>query len=89
MFRDHQKFFLHSGHWAEFPLGGEFPVLSDLLHCLHSAQPQFLQLIDDEDPHPDENLHILLNDKFQRILDYLFIMKLNSWLSKNRENRKK
>ena len=56
--RDHLKFFLHSGQLAEFPEGGGFPVLRDLWHCLQSWHPQFLQLIDDEEPHPDENLHI-------------------------------
>ena len=76
--RDHLKFFLHSGQLAEFPEGGGFPVLRDLWHCLHSWHPQFLQLIDDEEPHPDENLHILLNDKSDQILWHLNVMKLDS-----------
>ena len=58
---DHLKFFLHSGHAAELPEGTGLPVLSDLWHCLQREHPQFLQLMEDDDPQPEENLHINKN----------------------------
>lgn len=54
----HLKFLWQSPHWAEFPDAGGFPVLSDLLHCLQSAVPQFLQGKELDEPHPGEYLHI-------------------------------
>ena len=73
--QDHLKFFLHSGHCAEFPEGGGFPVLRDLWHCLQRLHPQFLQFMEDDDPQPDENLHIskvLLIKLF--FLDYIMTL---------------
>lgn len=55
---DHLKLFLQSPHWAEFPEAGGFPVLNDLLHCLHRSVPQLLHLKELLEAHPEEYLHI-------------------------------
>lgn len=66
----HFQFFLQSPHWAEFPLAVGFPVLRDLWHCLQRSTPQFLQLTDEDDPQPDEYLHIFW---YQIIIKYVRI----------------
>lgn len=58
---DHLKFFLQSPQAAELPERVGFPVARDLWHCLQSFTPQFLQIIESEEPQPDENLHISYN----------------------------
>ena len=70
---------MHSGHCAEFPPGGGFPVLRDRLHCLQSCAPHFLQLKWSEEAQPDEYLHISNYDPSNKSsLKYWLIQSLES-----------